>query len=63
MKYQLHDVPNDIWAYVKARAHVEELTINDFIISVLIDNKQKREGLYTGEDNTYIKRPDILFEQ
>jgi len=62
MQYRLHDVPKEIWAFVKARAHVEELSINDFLIALLSEYKNRREGQYTGKDLTYTKRPKSIID-
>jgi len=39
MRYQLHDVDRELWAFTKMRAHLEEMTLNDYIIALLRKNK------------------------
>ena len=43
MKYQLHDAPPDLWSWVKARAYMERLTINQYIIGLLTIAKDQQE--------------------
>lgn len=43
MKYQLHDADPKLWAWVKARAYLAELSINDYIISILLVVKRDQE--------------------
>lgn len=59
MKYQLHDAPVELWAWVKARAHTEGLIINDYILKILEDEKHE-DDLDKADghkyDNTSLRR-------
>ena len=43
MKYQLHDAEKELWGWVKARAYTAGLTINNYILSILVEAKREEE--------------------
>jgi NRPS condensation-like uncharacterized protein len=55
MQYRLHDAQPELWGWVKARAHVTGLTINDYILRVL--HQYKTTQTLFGEDENKIHIP------
>lgn len=43
MKYQLHDIDLGLWGWVKERATVAGLTINQYITTILMDARTQQE--------------------
>lgn len=44
MKYQLHDAPVELWAWVKHEAHIQGLNINTFIQTILEKEMVERKN-------------------
>lgn len=42
MSYLIHDADPELWAWVKGRAHVAGVTINDFVLSILIEARYEQ---------------------
>ena len=58
MKYQLHDADKELWSWVKARAYMAGLSINDYILGILSVEKHTADMLFADEhkyDNTTLR--------
>lgn len=52
MQYRLHDADKELWSWVKARAYLADLTVNDYILAILKEVKHK-DDLDKADANKY----------
>lgn len=59
MQYRVHDVPKELWAFIKARSYIEGVSINQYLINLLQCHKTRFDSHNKWKDRNYIdvKKP------